>query len=284
MLLPLVAATLLTSLIALIFTITLRLQAILPPNRPRPQRRRAIPSLESLGKASRTSRSRRLERASRDEGSIHSPDYPYKHIMSVLGSGGHTAEMLLMLQTVDMARWKKRTWVVSGGDGFGAGLAKQFEACLQNSKGSFEIVQLPRARRVHQSIVTAPWTSLICFWAALKMLLSDAPDIVLTNGPGTGVIIILASLTLRFFGVGASARTRCVYVESLARCQKLSSSGRLLRPLADRFLVQWEELAVGGGRKEFRGAFALDAAGYIGLRGIDDEPQTENAKWVTYDI
>lgn len=86
----------------------------------------------------------------------------------------------------------------------------------------------------------------------------DAPDIILTNGPGTGVIVVLTSLFLRFFdfrGMGP-ARTRVVYVESLARVRGLSLSGRLLKKVADRFLVQWEELQTMG---DFVGPVVLDA-------------------------
>jgi beta-1,4-N-acetylglucosaminyltransferase len=280
MLLPIAAATFLTLLLALILATTARLHAILPPNRPRPRRRRGI--VPSANPITRATRSRRLEKASRDEGTFSSPSYPYTHILVVLGSGGHTAEMLLMLQTLDMARWKKRSWVVSSGDSFSAGLAAEFEARLRDSGGMFEVVELPRARRVHQSIFTAPATSLSCLWASLKILERDSPDVVLTNGPGTGVIVVLASLILRFLGLAGSERTRCVYVESLARCNKLSLSGRLLSKVVDRFLVQWPELEKG--RAEFRGCFALDAARSVELDGTEKDTALESDAWITYDI
>ena len=208
--------------------------------------------------------------------------------MIVLGSGGHTAEMLLMLHEVGLAKWRKRSWVVSSGDGFSARLAGEFERDLlvdsgeEENCGRFEVVELPRARRVHQSIWTAPWTSLICLLAALKMLHRDAPDIILTNGPGTGVILVLASLILRFFGLAGSEKTRTVYVESLARCKTLSWSGRLLKPVVDRFLVQWRELE--GSRAEFRGCFALDAAANVGMKGVGDEGEVDKSGWITFDL
>jgi beta-1,4-N-acetylglucosaminyltransferase len=209
--------------------------------------------------------------------------------MIVLGSGGHTAEMLLMLEDAKIQKWRRRSWVVSGGDAFSSGLAADFESKLSQNDGSeksgagnFGVVELPRARRVHQSIFTAPITSIICLWSALKMLRTDAPDIILTNGPGTGVIVVLASLVLRFFAIGQSWKTRCIYIESLARCKKLSLSGRLLKPLVDRFLVQWKELE--DGKAEFRGCFALDAAVGVGMESVEDEEVIDKSGWITYDL
>lgn len=37
---------------------------------------------------------------------------------------------------------------------------------------------------------------------------------------------------------------RLVYIESFARVERLSLTGRLVRPFVDRFVVQWTQLAV----------------------------------------
>ena len=47
--------------------------------------------------------------------------------------------------------------------------------------------------------------------------------------------------------------TRIVYVESICRTRKLSLTGRLLYPLADRFLVQWPQLVTRYPRAEHIG-------------------------------
>ena len=93
------------------------------------------------------------------------------------------------------------------------------------------------------------------------------PDLILLNGPGTAVIVVFASLVLRFFGLGSRGgggrlegrgfadrdqprkRTRTIYIESWARVQKLSLSGRILAACGavDRLLVQWEPLNGEGG-------------------------------------
>ncbi|KAF7447897.1 UDP-N-acetylglucosamine transferase subunit ALG14 [Pyrenophora tritici-repentis] len=140
----------------------------------------------------------------------------------------------------------------------------------------YNITVLPRARKIHQPLLTAPFTCLYTLFSAVKPLLSsppllpsqgptnpyeaaaaDLPDLIVTNGPATAVIVVLASLILRFFNVrGADSRGKCktLYVESFARVKTLSLSGKLLVRVVDRFLVQWEELkGAGGGRAEYLG-------------------------------
>lgn len=189
----------------------------------------------------------------------------------VLGSGGHTAEMLQLVRNLDTARYSFRRYVVSSGDGFSARKAAEFEASLATTAaserkqyGHFEICEVARARRVHQSLLSTPFTALLCVRDCIQLLLfkpsklypthSRFPDVILTNGPATATIMIFASVIIRFLGFGDCAETmRCVYVESWARVKKLSLSGRILRAsgACDRFLVQWPSLVQRG--TEFRG-------------------------------
>jgi beta-1,4-N-acetylglucosaminyltransferase len=194
--------------------------------------------------------------------------------------------MLLILRNLDPSRYKFRTWVVSSGDSFSTEKAVEFERELSSrvnvkDMGAFNIVEVPRARRVHQSLVTTPWSALRCLWACLGVLAGwgvgtrgsgrgDSeklgalyPDIVLTNGPGTGVIVVLASILLRFLdfwatGANKPGKMTTVYVESWARVKELSLSGKLLLRVVDRFVVQWPQLKGLGGRAEYRGWLVMD--------------------------
>lgn len=122
---------------------------------------------------------------------------------------------------------------------------------------AYTIATIPRARHIHQPLYTVPLTALRTLLAALSLLLSPTPPaLILTNGPATGVLVVLAAFILRFFdvrGVESKGLCRCVYVESFARVKKLSLSGRLLVRVVDRFLVQWEGLEGTGGRAEYVG-------------------------------
>jgi UDP-N-acetylglucosamine:LPS N-acetylglucosamine transferase len=57
---------------------------------------------------------------------------------------------------------------------------------------------------------------------------------VITTGAGVAVPFVYAARVLG---------KRAIYVESLARINELSLSGRMVYPVATEFFVQWPELA-----------------------------------------
>lgn len=222
------------------------------------------------------------------------------HLLIVLGSGGHTAEMLAMLTRavknpdagarLNWSDYTHRTWVISSGDIISAQRVKEFEEMVatlsqenlvaddikratDTGPGTWECVVVPRAREIHQPIHTTPLSSLGCMracWDVLKKRSADTrdghavrpreidfPDIILCNGPATATIMVFTSILMRIFnvkGCNTRAKMRTIYIESWARVKRLSLSGRLLKFLVDRFLVQWPQLEkVAGGRAEFAG-------------------------------
>ena len=189
---------------------------------------------------------------------LQKPNRPV-HLLVVLGSGGHTAEMLALLRNLDPLKYPHRTYVVSSNDSFSASKAREFEARLaerSSKSGIYTVATVPRARKIHQSLLTTPFSSCQCLLSCTRLLSARGyPDLIMCNGPATAVILILASLILRFFGACRSGpQMRTVYVESWARVKKLSLSGRLLLPVVDRFIVQWQVLADSiGGRAEYIG-------------------------------
>lgn len=170
------------------------------------------------------------------------------HVMILLGSGGHTGEMLRLLQPLRLEKVKK-TWLVSSGDSTSLEKARKLETSV-NSQSSY--ITLKRARTVGQlwllSVVTTLFSIASTFGALLRH--ESYPDVLLINGPGTCVPVAYVLFLLKFLGL---CRTRIVYVESLARVSGLSLSGRLVLPVSDRFLVQWESLARQYKRAEFHG-------------------------------
>ena len=75
------------------------------------------------------------------------------------------------------------------------------------------------------------------------MVWREAPDVVLTNGPGTCLPICLAAFALRVLGARGKAPL-VVYAESVCRVRKLSLTGEILYRLriADALFVQWDGL------------------------------------------
>ncbi|GAA5987134.1 hypothetical protein JCM10908_001041 [Rhodotorula pacifica] len=182
-----------------------------------------------------------------------------------LGSGGHTAEMMRLVAHLDWNRFSNRIWIISSGDTLSETKALALEKSI--GKGEFRLLRIPRARRVHQSYLTSPFTTLyslvfclghisiapLCFATRKRRRRSKKAfaDLVLLNGPGSCVPITVAAFLPRLAGLPSPS---LVYVESLARTRRLSLSARLVRPLVDHFFVQWETLRDGlikqeGGRR-----------------------------------
>lgn len=174
------------------------------------------------------------------------PSITPTHLLIVLGSGGHTAEMLNILSAISELHlaYTTRTYVCSSGDAFSAAKAAEFE----NRADGYNVITVRRARRVHQSILTVPFTSIFCLYDCLNL---PQPDLILTNGPGTGVCVVLAATIRLFFG---ASHARTIFIESWARVKTLSLSGKILKPFVDRFIVQWPDLVkTEGGRVEYIG-------------------------------
>lgn len=133
----------------------------------------------------------------------------------------------------------------------------------------YDIVTVHRARNIHQSLLTTPLSALRCLWDCILLLRGEHsdqkqkpnhnaakagntpipyPDLILTNGPATAVILVLASLILLSLGVApvrgntGSGAMRTIYIESWARVKTLSLSGKILQRCCgvNRFLVQWK--------------------------------------------
>ncbi|RDB25373.1 UDP-N-acetylglucosamine transferase subunit ALG14 [Hypsizygus marmoreus] len=185
-----------------------------------------------------------------------------------LGSGGHTSEALALVSALDFSRYTSRTYIVSEGDNFSAQKASALElvkaaknASPKSGTYQHSILTVPRARRVHQSLLTTPPTAahslMTCLYYVMiaPQLLPKGgrpifADVLLLNGPGTCFVLCIAVYVTKFLGLPAP---QIIYVESFARVQHLSLSGKLLRPLVDRFVVQWPHLLQDRGRGECRG-------------------------------
>lgn len=67
----------------------------------------------------------------------------------------------------------------------------------------------------------------------IKILIKEKPDIIIGCG---------GEATLNLFYLAKIMRKRVIYVESLARIDDISLTGKLIYPITDLYLVQWEEL------------------------------------------
>ncbi|ORY28166.1 oligosaccharide biosynthesis protein Alg14 like-domain-containing protein [Naematelia encephala] len=174
-----------------------------------------------------------------------------------LGSGGHTAEMIALISTLDMTRYTPRTYVHCRGDDMSLRLVSAFESRQTGDPNNIHHLSLPRARKVGQGKLSTFQSGLktlrVALWYTfLRPLLKDPSrpwvEVLLINGPGTCVVLVAVAWIRRIIGL---SYTRIIYVESFARVTSLSLSGKILKPFVDVFIVQWPD-AAGKGQAVFK--------------------------------
>lgn len=191
----------------------------------------------------------------------------HDYYLFVLGSGGHTKEMLMMMDDgfCDLANFHRRH-LISSGDRMSLHHVRDYEEQLEllcsaadASPGTHDTRIVTRARRVHQSLWTTPFTALVSLIDIFSVLLSPPanqvgrrlryPTHVLSNGPATGFFVALAAHVLKVFFIVPEDCMRFVYIESWARISTLSLTGKLLlhTGIADALYVQHQELAAAHG-------------------------------------
>ena len=160
----------------------------------------------------------------------------------VLGSGGHTAEMLRLITDFDFDRYGPLTLVTAATDT--TSRAKAERELPREALATARWAEIPRAREVGQSFGSSVPSTLHALWACVLLIWTASPDLVLVNGPGTCVpVAVLARLS----------GSRVIFVESWCRVESLSLTGRIMYWVAHRFVVHWPELARRYPRAEYLG-------------------------------
>lgn len=68
---------------------------------------------------------------------------------------------------------------------------------------------------------------------AFKILRKEKPDLIISSG---------AAVAVPFFWLGKLFGAKTVYIEIFDRIDKATLTGKLVYPVTDKFIVQWEEL------------------------------------------
>ncbi|XP_017426697.1 UDP-N-acetylglucosamine transferase subunit ALG14 homolog isoform X3 [Vigna umbellata] len=164
----------------------------------------------------------------------------------ILGSGGHTAEMLNLLAVLRKDRFNPRFYIAAATDNMSLEKAQLLENSLATENAtsvthSAQFMKIYRSREVGQSYITSIWTTLIAMVHALWLMIKIRPEVILCNGPGTCIPICAIAFIFKVVGIKWSS---IFYVESIARVRRLSLSGLLLYKfrMADQLFVQWPQL------------------------------------------
>lgn len=148
-------------------------------------------------------------------------------LLLVCSSGGHLFELLSVSDLWNSgAQPRERAWV-----------------CFETA----DAVSLLEGERVHWAHFPTNRNVLNLWrnWRLSKPILEEErPDVVISTGAGVAVPFLLRA---RKMGIPT------IYIESIARTEDLSTSGKLLHGRVDRFLVQWPELLAKHPDTEFLG-------------------------------
>jgi UDP-N-acetylglucosamine:LPS N-acetylglucosamine transferase len=88
-----------------------------------------------------------------------------------------------------------------------------------------------------------PLRALHLAFEIARILLRERPDVVLSTGAAPGCLAVI---------LGRLLGARTIWLDSIANAERISLSGRLVRPFASVWLTQWEHLARGT-RPEYAG-------------------------------
>ena len=148
-----------------------------------------------------------------------------KTLLVVLGEGGHTKQMLRLVELV--GEGYAYHYVAAEGDALSANRLPQ----------PGPVHRLPRPRSKAQGRTdpwwAAAWQTARATWRAFGIVRRVRPAAVIGAGPSISVPVSVAG---KLWGA------RVIHVESASRVRRLSLTGRLLYPWADLFFVQWPGL------------------------------------------
>ncbi|KAI1417984.1 glycosyltransferase family 1 protein [Hypoxylon sp. FL1857] len=183
-----------------------------------------------------------------------------QYLLVVCGSGGHTGEMIRMMDRGIRPHegLYHRRYAIAYGDQMSYDKVVAFERTLLDrferenvSSGSCDIQYFQRGRHVHQSWVTTPFTALSCLADVFRILITAPgrytvtdyrfPGVIVTDGPGSGFLFLLAAHWLKMWFMVPDDFMQSIFVESWARVNSISLTGKLIDRfcLADVFIAQY---------------------------------------------
>ena len=135
-------------------------------------------------------------------------------ICFVASSGGHWEELLRLK---DISVGHDAVYVTERGE--------QSRTSELNN-----VYVVPKINRHEKGFLVHFWK---LFLEAKKILKQEKPDVVITTG---------ALIAFPFCVIAKLRKRKIVYIESFARVHDKSLTGKWVYPIADLFLVQWEEM------------------------------------------
>lgn len=155
--------------------------------------------------------------------------------MIILGSGGHTAEMIRILRYLHFNNYSPRTYVYADTDETSMEKVKM----LEGSNTDYKTIKVRRCREIHQSYYMSIFTTLRSTLESIPLYWSERPELLLCNGPGTCVPLCIIAFLFKLLYI---TKTTIIFVESFCRVKTMSLTGKILYYLTDYQILQWPYL------------------------------------------
>jgi UDP-N-acetylglucosamine:LPS N-acetylglucosamine transferase len=140
-------------------------------------------------------------------------------ILFTSSTGGHLEQLKVLVNELQFEKEVERYVLIE---------KSPFENKFKNAKEVFYLIQQDRKDKMFlfkfaKNILTA-----------FQVLRKLKPDFLISTGAGATLPVIILS---KLFG------TKVIYIESLAKINSLTLTGRICNKFTNRFYVQWNELS-----------------------------------------
>ncbi len=115
-------------------------------------------------------------------------------------------------------------------------LMEKYESVILTEKTDYPVktpVKTYHVGQINRREPLFPLKLVINGFKVFFIVLKEKPDVFITTGV---LAMIPAALIMKFF------KKKLIYIESFAKVNTTTMSGRFLYKYADRFYVQWEEM------------------------------------------
>ena len=146
--------------------------------------------------------------------------------MIILGSGGHTGEILLMIKKLDFNKFSSCYFLSSHNDKNSENKAKESIQIEKFKNTNFYFLKIYRARNVGQSFISSIPTTLYALFQSFFILIKYRPNMVVTNGPGVAFPILFIGYFLRLFMI--LSEFKIMFIESYCRTKNISLCGKIV--------------------------------------------------------
>jgi beta-1,4-N-acetylglucosaminyltransferase len=144
-----------------------------------------------------------------------------RKVLFVAGSGGHTAQLLILLKKI--------------GDKYNSELMleKSDNIGIEKFSNKYKVHTASAIRGKSESKRMTLFRIVVNSLQSLIILVTSNPKYIITTGPGLGIPICI---------MGKIAGKKIIVIESWSRTKTKSYVGKVLYPFSDLFFVQWPEM------------------------------------------